>query len=815
MSLRIAASGLLILLGLSTSLSAADKRQARVERIIDLPSQSLGSIGSFAAAEACTAGNDSAIAYWIEGWVLGNELYKAYIDPATQCPSPYPFTVREINMPMKFDAAVSFTVSVDVESPDNSIPLCLYPGNTLAISSDWQIDVPGPGGYMIWIPLDTPIVVNGPFFAGFFLGSAIDIASNPSVYCDNDPRECFTYNIWDTTIGFVDLVNNSMFNFPGRLAMYVNGTTGGAGGTDCCDITPGTLLDFVTVPIGQFKDLMFTLNNCGGTTLNGTISETSPQYSLASGGGSFSLAPGQSRTVTVRFEPTIVGVYSCTIWTGLPQCSTVIATGVYGSSEPAPQIVLVNPNDGDLLMGSVDLWAAEILGSTIIDYVSFEYSGGGTFVEIGRDFDGTRPLRDGVTAAMAGSGYNWDWNFASLAEGTYTLRATVYDTLGRSAYATTTVYLEPTPPIPRIVSPANGDTLCLAETFVLQCSDEDMSNIQLYRSNALANYSIGLAAFDEHSVGDANGNPSDGNPAAAGEFGDYYSAPVAAAVAVKVWFDRNFTLTMREGAVQLSLVDVAERLATAFKTRTNKGTYDEDLLTGLTSYSLAHGDQLDFVYRRTPDYFELRTWAEEEQRSVILGLGGAPGLWVAVDGFTGWINPDSSYSVSIMNPISGAIETASMRLSLGASELYVNGSWHRVDIMVSMLAKAWTVNRTLVAADLSGADGWSINWPPTGLIEGSRYFFTAIGRDATSYRGSSTVLLEYSCLSQFAKGDYNGDGASDILDLYVLIDVIRHNGVAPVGGLGRADCNCDGYINIADMVYYINYLFGTSSSPCY
>lgn len=815
MSVHIAARSLLLVLVLSLPLGAADKHQARVQRIIDLPAQTLGSYASFAAAEACTTGNDSAIAYWIEGWVTGNELYKAYMDPSKHCTNAYPFVVREINMPMQFDAACTLTVSVDVETADQSNPDCHIPGEPLAISSDWELNVPAAGGYMLWIPLDTPITVTGPFFAGFFLTSAIAASVNPSVYCDDDPRACFTYNIWDTTIGYIDLVDNSFYNFPGRLAMYVNGTTGGSSGSGCCSLTPGTSLDFGTVPLGNFKDLTFTVSNCGTSTLSGTISESCASFSLASGGGSYSLAAGESRTVTVRFQGTTAGVYSCTINTGLSACPSVVATGVYGSAQPAPQVSFVNPTAGKTLFGTVDLWGSETSGSSIIDYVSFEYSNGGNFVEIGRDFDGTHALRDGVAPATSGSGYNWNWDFSNLTEGTYTLRVTAADTLGRTGSATTTVYLEPTPPIARIVSPGNSDRLCGSATFLFQSSDENMTNVQLFRSTALPTYSLGLSLLNEHAVGDNNGNTADGNYASAGEFGDYYSGPVAAAVAIKAWADRNYISTIREGSVNLTIAEVAERLATAFKTRANKGTYDEDVITGLTAYSLAHGDQLDFDYLRTPDYFALRTWVEDEQRTVVLGLGGTPGFWVAVNGFSGWRNADGTYVVSIMNPLTGTLQNAPMREAVGADELYINGVWHTVDLMVSLLARTWVVSRPLLAADLSGADGWSIDWTPTGLTSGLVYFFKAVGRDATSFKGFSTVLLPYSCQGVYTKGDFNGDGAADVLDLDLLVSLINHAGAPPVGGAGRADCNGDGFVNIADVLYYMNFLFGTSSAPCY
>src|SRR5205814_4783885 len=64
-------------------------------------------------------------------------------------------------------------------------------------------------------------------------------------------------------------------------------------------------LDFGTVPVGTSKDLSFTVQNTGGGTLTGSASTSAP-YTIASG-ASFSLGPGASQLVTVRFSPTVTG----------------------------------------------------------------------------------------------------------------------------------------------------------------------------------------------------------------------------------------------------------------------------------------------------------------------------------------------------------------------------------------------------------------------------------------------------------------------------------------------------------------------------
>jgi hypothetical protein len=713
MSLRIGMIIGLVLLFLVSAVVAAPRTGVRVTPIDTTAFKDLRTNRSFATAAACTVGNDSAISYYIDGWVAGAELYKAYIDPSKGCSAPYPFTVTQINMPMQFKKPCTLTVSVDVEAVDNSNPNCHAPGILKALSSDWQLSVPAAGGYNIWIPLDTPFVVTGPFFAGFYLANALDTSVGAAVYCDNDPRTCYSYNIWDTTIGFIDLVNNTYYNFPGRLALYAIGLPGGQG------------------------------------------------------------------------------------------------------EQPAPAVSLLRPNGGDVLFASTDLWAWEQSGSKIIDYVSFAYSKGAGYVEIGRDYDGLRPLRDGVNPADAGNGYSLNWDFSALTAGTYIIKATAVDTLGRTSSDSVTVTIEPTAPVAKIVSPTEGSDFCTPLSLLMQTSDANLSSVTVYRTDANPNYSLGLTLLNQQTLGDVNGNPNDGNHASTGEFGDYYSGPAAAAVAVKVWADRGYTSTMREGFTTLTVSQLAERLATEFKTRLHKGTYDEDLYAGLKSYYQLRGDEFTFDYQRKPDYYALRTWLEDEQRSVVLGVGGTPGLWVAVNGFAGWAAADGSWNVSIMNPLTGLMVETPMRMNLGVPELSIGGVWHSIDIMVSMLAKTWTVTRPMIGADMNGADGWSVSWTPTGLTEGNPYIFRAVGRDALSYKGASTYIGRYKCVGIYKPGDFNNDAQVDVLDLMMLIEFMAHNGQPPVGGAGRADCNCDHNVNIADIVYFINYLFGSAGAPCY
>ena len=95
------------------------------------------------------------------------------------------------------------------------------------------------------------------------------------------------------------------------------------------------------------------------------------------------------------------------------------------------------------------------------------------------------------------------------------------------------------------------------------------------------------------------------------------------------------------------------------------------------------------------------------------------------------------------------------------------------------------------------------------------YYIHATAIDDTNIKGTSTVLTKYDCTNAFLKGDFNNDGQANFTDLNYLIAFITQNGEPPAGGIKRGDCNCDNVVNIADIVYYLNYLFGTAGAPCY
>lgn len=73
-------------------------------------------------------------------------------------------------------------------------------------------------------------------------------------------------------------------------------------------VTPSTATSFGSVTPGGWADRTFTVQNTNTTSLTGMATAGAP-FSIVSG-GSFSLSPGASQAVTVRFQPTAAGTFA-------------------------------------------------------------------------------------------------------------------------------------------------------------------------------------------------------------------------------------------------------------------------------------------------------------------------------------------------------------------------------------------------------------------------------------------------------------------------------------------------------------------------
>lgn len=142
---------------------------------------------------------------------------------------------------------------------------------------------------------------------------------------------------------------------------------------------------FDSVTVGQEKFRDITITNAPGSsgTLTGTVRINGSGFSIVSSGGSFSLSPGQSRAVTVRFAPSAAASYS-----------GVVSISHNGTSSDTP-ISLALTGTGTPATGSIQGVPSSIDFGTIV---------------VGQTADSTFTIQN---AANADGPLTWDLGLAS------------------------------------------------------------------------------------------------------------------------------------------------------------------------------------------------------------------------------------------------------------------------------------------------------------------------------------------------------------------------------------------------------------------
>ncbi|MFH1144053.1 MAG: choice-of-anchor D domain-containing protein, partial [Candidatus Eisenbacteria bacterium] len=150
-----------------------------------------------------------------------------------------------------------------------------------------------------------------------------------------------------------------------------------------CSIVPATL-DFPETSVGAARDLSVLLASDGTGVLDGSVSADCSHFSVVAGAGVYSLAPGESREVIVRYAPLAAGEHACAIAMGAG-CGSLYATGT-GILLPE---CTVTPNPLDF--GPVFVGASETGTFTITN------TGGGVLA-------GTVTAEAGYFSVVAGGG---------------------------------------------------------------------------------------------------------------------------------------------------------------------------------------------------------------------------------------------------------------------------------------------------------------------------------------------------------------------------------------------------------------------------
>jgi len=115
--------------------------------------------------------------------------------------------------------------------------------------------------------------------------------------------------------------------------------------------------NFGTVSVGLYEETTFTLTNVGTGTATGTVDiDGSSVFTIVSGGGSFNLNAGASKSITVRFTPLDETPYQGYLVADGSNCNDV-SVSLAGTGGPPPDPVLELGGNGDF--GAVNIGDCE------------------------------------------------------------------------------------------------------------------------------------------------------------------------------------------------------------------------------------------------------------------------------------------------------------------------------------------------------------------------------------------------------------------------------------------------------------------------
>ena len=112
--------------------------------------------------------------------------------------------------------------------------------------------------------------------------------------------------------------------------------------------------------------------------------------------------------------------------------------------------------------------------------------------------------------------------------------------------------------------------------------------------------------------------------------------------------------------------------------------------------------------------------------------------------------------------------------------------------------------KALIGAGMDSKPYEAFEYHFHGLIDEVRIYDRALS--------DAEILLLYCDYLEVTRGDANGDGKIDIADVVYLVNYLFIDGPAP-DPICLGDANCDGKVDIADVVYLVNYLFIGGSPP--
>ncbi|MCK4714267.1 MAG: hypothetical protein KAT35_01740, partial [Candidatus Aenigmarchaeota archaeon] len=429
------------------------------------------------------------------------------------------------------------------------------------------------------------------------------------------------------------------------------------------------------------------------------------------------------------------------------------------AEEEGPQPVFLDPVEGELVYGDVVLWAGEANGRRDIESALFEYSPDGeSWFLIATDLDGdetpavcgfvyddSASLPFGFERSPPVEGWNATWDTTGLSDGDYLVRVNLTD--GESEVGTEMIELklESTPPIPVIVRPSYEEAVNGTVNISIDILDEDVIWLNITLFPVPDYYEKGVTNKSQHNYGLGQG-PNGTN------IGDMYCGPTSAASCFDYWADNGYPAIKKyPNGSAMNQSEFVEALADLMNT-TENGTYKSDFYRAVREWTRTHGDQFNVSEYRAPNFTVYQRELADKEEDVLVfmlwwGWNGTSwvrdgGHWVVGNSVNQTRNPaprNDTHWVDLMNPWTGTVVQKRMRDD-GWIEWTEGRLWGEVWNIVSVPPKEDTRPVIPLGTDLSGADGWGLDWDTT-LFDNGYYFIDVRAMDSTGHSGEATTLV--------------------------------------------------------------------------
>jgi len=489
-------------------------------------------------------------------------------------------------------------------------------------------------------------------------------------------------------------------------------------------------------------------------------------------------------------------------------CDFVPDEGLAYLEIPTVSPILIRPDDEDNVYSNIEIAATELINPESITKAIFEYSGDGiewVFIDIDTDGTATAKATSNVT-------YVWGiwtayWTIDTLSEGWYYLRVTMIDEALNSGQDLVQVYVDPTPPIPIVVTPELIDELWANVTGVVDfdftTADENVVSIKVEYLQVPTYYNKSVPRKNQHDYGPWKNQPKDSKkwkedsscgPTSAGSSLWYFA---------KKYPEIYGNLTKENGKElnQTELIDKLHDYTNPNNEKTGRGVSDAQMEKGIKDWIKDHGGCLTVEYvNKTTFTFKKYTTELLECQDVLVSTDSH---WMVGNSVNLTKNANGTYEVDFMDPWTGKYITVNMSKDGSfkwdpVKQSQTEGNPRPKDTMfvICPCPEKEVMDWKLIGTDTDKTDGLSVSWDTSELEPCTRYLIRVTMTDANNRTGVDKMLLHIT--EAVLKTDINGDRKVNIMDIAAVAQAFGSEEGGPRWN-PEADLDGNGKVNILDL----------------